>query len=128
MAVLDVGQIGANIYTPSNNAIRLSSTFNRLDNYTICESVMDKTVTINMQLTSLQELTADKEYTIGYIQISKLFPKMNVPLFFRSEGTVIVGSVDKSGISTNGRLLMVCKSNIPANTTIYVNACYTIGG
>lgn len=126
MAVLDVGQIGANIYRPSDNAIRLSSTFNRLDNYTISESVMDKTVTINMELTTLKELTADKEYTIGYIQMVKLFPKMDAPLYFRSLGTVIVGSVDKVGQSTNGRILMIPKTNIPQGTKIYVDACYNI--
>lgn len=128
MAVKVVGQIGANIYTPSSNAIRLSSTFNSLDNYTISESVMDKTVTINMELTTLKELTADKEYTIGYIQIVKLFPKMGAPLSFRCGGTVIVGSVDHAGQSTNGRILMMAKSNIPQGTKIYVDGCYNIGG
>ena len=128
MAILYVGQIGANIYTPSDSAIRLSSSINRLDNYTISESVMDKTVTLNMQLTTLQELTADREYTIGYIQIVKLFPKMDAPLTFRSADAVIVGSVDRAGIPTNGRIIMVSKTNIPVNTTIYVDGCYTIGG
>lgn len=128
MSVMNVGQIGANIYTPSDNAIRLSSTLNSLDNYTISESVMDKTVTINMELTTLQELTADKEYTIGYIQVVKLFPKMDAPLSFRSAGVVIVGSVDKVGQSTNGRILMMPKSNIPQGTKIWVDGCYNIGG
>lgn len=128
MSVKVVGQIGANIYTPSDNAIRLSSTLNSLDNYTISESVMDKTVTINMELTTLQELTADREYTIGYIQIVKLFPKMDAPLTFRSQGVVIVGSVDKTGQSTNGRILMMPKANIPQGTKIWVDGCYNIGG
>lgn len=128
MAVKDVGQIGANIYTPGNTAIKLNSNINRLDNYTLCESVMDKTVTMNMELTTLTELTADREYTIGYIQLVNLFPKMDAPLSFQALNVVIVGSVDRLGLSTNGRILMTPKSNIPQGTKIWVDGCWNIGG
>lgn len=128
MSILDVGQIGANIYTPANGTIVLNSTHNRIDNYTISESVMDKTVTINMELTTLQELVADRLYIIGYIQNVKLFPKMDAPLSFRSAGAVIVGSVDRLGTSTNGRITMLAKTNIPQNTKIWIDGSYNIGG
>lgn len=128
MAVIDVGKIGANVYTEKNNTIVLNSSFNRINNYVITESVMDKTVTLNLSITSLTELTANKEYVIGYIQLTKLFPKINAPLLIKSGGYTIHGVVDKKGVSTNGRLTMISKNSIPANTEIFVECTYNIGG